>query len=357
MLGVLIMRILFFFSLIILFSFQQLHAKPHRLTYVNLKNWFVYSLKSKGERLAFACVIQSKKTSFYLSYTGYEGWKITGYYKPRVRLIHGKMAARFYIDRNYVGTKTATVNARDKSVEVKLGLDTSILNPMFKGRQLVIKVQKKLFEVKLYGLKRAYHKSLECWRKRMGSVPYIDKEKQKETKDKKKFLNQLAAAKALVKAGEASEIIVNQLSYEGDEVYHKINLKEHLSDLFYKRDSMPNDIDLGFINVRHLDGDQYNQDEIYKLMGHAVTGTLKNCPKMAVDKKDPRFLAGSVQFYSQVILCAVEDFSVTNYSWAFQTPNYILYLHLNLPDFMQERFTEDRANMVAKNIAEVLVKP
>lgn len=350
------MRILFFFSLIILFSFQQLHAKPHRLTYVNLKNWFVYSLKSKGERLAFACVIQSKKTSFYLSYTGYEGWKITGYYKPHFRLTNGKMAARFYIDRNYVGTKTATVNARDKSIEVKLGLDTSILNPMFKGRRLVIKVQKKLFEVKLYGLKRAYHKSLECWRKRMGSVPYFDTAKQKESENKKNLVKQLDTLMALQTGAIVSELLFNELSSEDDKVYNKINHKEHQTDLFYKSDSIANDISLGFIKVKLLEGDQFNQDEIYKIMGHAVTGSLKNCPKMAVEKKDPKFLAGSVQFYSQVILCAVEDFSLTNYSWAFQTPKYILYMHLNIPEFLLERVTEDRVNMVAKNIAELLVK-
>ena len=167
------MRTLLLMFIFIVVGNHNLVAKSKWNMYANQKYWKVMSIDTIGKTTSSACVIESKRQAVLLGYTGSDGWKLTGFYKKKMRLKNDNIRANFYVDKRYVGSVDATIVDSDKMIHFFLGLDTKILNPIFKGKFLSIKVAGIFFNVKLSGIKRAYNKALGCWRERMDSIPYV----------------------------------------------------------------------------------------------------------------------------------------------------------------------------------------
>ena len=364
------LRVILFCCLVFTLNYEIVLAKSKKSHYANLKNWSVYSFKIKEDRFAFACIIQSKKFSFYLRYTGNEGWVITSYFKPQINLKNGNRSVHFYVDRKYIGSKLAEIKNSDKSLEIILGLDTSILNPMFKGRQLVIKVQNKLFKLNLYGLKRAYHKSLGCWRERMGSVPYVSK-KTKNNKANKRAKQVLQNHK--VTAYELQKLDLKLKTYlvamglnknfEGYNFYIKPNEKfknetKFSKSILYLSQTDPKiDEPIGDVVVIPSSHNRLALKSVNDLLNGIVTKNMTFCQKTGIENQTPYFIGQTVEVHTRIMICQKDnDQTLIGHMWLLQTDKYILTASIFLSKDVSDKIGKGEYKKVIEHIAEGLDK-
>ncbi len=292
-------------SIVALFlSCSSVSAKLIHKDYSNHKYWKVYSLTPKNAKTAMVCVITSKNQAFFLSYTGFEGWKLTVYYKKILKLKSKTANIKFYVDNEYIGSKLARIDSKSKSVEIILGLDTSILNPIIKGQRLVTKLYKLRFVTSLYGLKRAYIKSLGCWRERMDSVPYVADKKSNNKPNKKlaskkpKITTNLSDVKGIA----LTKIFATELGFSENKVTNS-NSGAYIDIEL----SNGNKFRIGSVVQFDFKGKTLSSSDMTKWVDDMSAVKLDDCNRIGIEKHRPYFTKHNAQVFSRTLICWVDD--------------------------------------------------
>lgn len=320
---------------VLLLSCQSLSAKMIHKGYSNHKYWKVYSLTPKNTKTALVCVITSKNQAFFLSYSGFQGWVLTFYYRNNIKLRSTTSTVKFYVDNKYIGSKKASINSKSKSVEIVLGLDTSILNPILKGQKLVTKLYKLRFATRLYGLKRAYIKSLGCWRERMDSIPYVANKTNRKQEQKKPKTRHTNMTRNHVIEHNSLSAVLGYLGFE--------HLDVRGSNVYFKGEENVGMGPVGFSISHLLQGYRFSPKELSNLLDDMVTKGMRSCNKFGVEKIKPFFTKNTVEVHTRIAVCALKDGGGLKYLfWALQSNKHVTTLHIITP--IETFESDDKSN-------------
>jgi hypothetical protein len=336
--------------------------------YSNHKYWKVYSSHDKGKRLAEHCTILSRGNPFSLSYDAKYGWYIYFIISGRSALPNKLKVAKFYIDKKFIGEKTGSVSSKTRGVFIPLGLDTTILNPIFKGNVLNIVVGKIRIAVGLAGIKRAYHKALGCWRERMDSVPYVAnkiKKKNEELeayKKNKKIIADNLQSLDLTKKSFLIAMGLNQ-NLDGLNFYLKPSkLTESIkglkrSEIYLEKAIGDKDIAVGNVTIFEHKQERLSLGSINKHLNDLIANEMSSCKKTGIENNKPYFIGQTVEVHSRVMLCSNEEgSSVEGRYWLLQSDTYVLRANFILPSEKTEQIEDKVFEKVIESIATGLTE-
>ena len=361
------MRVLLIAILIFFFSSQVVWAKLKIRSYAKTHNWIITSTHPNGQRLATVCSIQSKKNNFFISYTGERGWAITFRYRKRLKRKTKTPRVTIYVDKKYRGNVEAYVDHKKKFLYVGLGLDTSILTPIFKGKSLFLDVEGDHFGISLAGLGRAYRKSLGCWRERMDSIPYVDDKTKKarnqaklHQKKKQNYYETIQRLDLTTKTYNVASHLNNNL--EGYSFFIKPNIDGqsaqgfHKSDLYLAGDE-GKEVPVGNVVVFYVNQKRLSLAAINKSLNSDIAASMSHCEKTGVENRKPYFIGQTVEVHYRLMHCdAHKTNGLTDRIWLMQTDKYLLKANLILPRLISEQIEESKFALAIKGIAEELVK-
>lgn len=334
--------------------------------YSSPSGWRVFSVHSDQGGLAIVCAIQSKSMNFFLGYSGERGWEITAYYNKKVNLQTGDKLAVLYVDNRYISTVQGQINNNKRSIQIPLGLNTQVLNPILKGRQLLISVSGLKLRVNLIGIKRAYHDALGCWRRRMNSMPYLA-EKHDQDRAVNKSNYDSGKAKALevlnrMELAKQSHNFAAHLSKNVDGYNFGLKTKKenqnqkglYSSEVELIVDDGDNLV-VGSVDMLSTSNDRLSLGTINGYLNKAITSYMTYCDKSGIENKKPYFIGQSVEVHHRVMYCSHDKMkNSTVRVWLLQSDKYLMIANIFLPNEISDLIEENLFTLTIENIANDL---
>lgn len=280
-------------------------------------NWVISSGHNGNSKKADICQLYAAKTGFNISYTAERGWTLSIPLSKNKRLPRTGQPIVILADGKFVAKPVAEIDNKHHFADIDVGLNTKILNPIFRAKKYVVfVVNKARYVIPIRGINKAYKITLDCWRLRMGSAPYVEKRKNERSKA-------LREAQLLLMA----KVFMNAIGFQSNAVRIIDGHPRIFIDALDGKE-----LQAGTIGQFRIKAKRLSPQEMIRWIDRLAAIGLEKCTKVGIDKSPPYFSSNNSEVHYREIICAGEDGPIKkHYIWLVQSQSWITQFVFSLP--------------------------